>query len=149
MLFAITAFSLSVNFWGNEFILFPKDDVRHHYIYYEAQEGTSIEQTDLLAKNLVDQITQTTESDQIEGLLTQSGMQSKRFFASGGKGESTGEMFLFLKENSKYRKNPEVLLKKLRNIDNKDFKTLQFEARGAGPSCGICCSYNLYFTRPS
>ncbi|MDE0151315.1 MAG: efflux RND transporter permease subunit [Bdellovibrionales bacterium] len=136
VLLAITAFSISVSFWGNEFILFPKDDVRHHYIYYEAKEGASIEQTDLLAKRLVNQITQTTGADQIEGLLTQSGMQNQRFSASGGKGESTGEMFLLLKEDSKYRKKPEVLLKKLRNIDNKDFKTLRFEALGAGPPVG-------------
>ncbi len=135
-LIVFTAFSISVNFWGNEFILFPKDDVRHHYIYYEVEEGSSIEQTDLLAKKLVNQITQTTGMDQIEGLLTQSGLQSRRFFASGGKGESTGEMFLLLKEDSKYRKKPEVLLKKLRNIDNKDFKILRFEALGAGPPVG-------------
>ena len=32
----LTVFSLSVNFWGNKFVLFPKDDVRQHHIYYEA-----------------------------------------------------------------------------------------------------------------
>lgn len=133
---AFTIFSLSVNFWGNEFVLFPRDDVRHHYIYYEAEEGSSIEQTDLLAKNLVDQITEATGTDQIEGLLTQSGMQSRRFFSSGGKSENTGEMFLLLKEDSQYRKKPEALLKKLRSIDNKNFKTLRFESLGAGPPVG-------------
>jgi len=135
-LFVITAFSISVNFWGNDFILFPRDNVRHYHIQYEAPKGSSIEKTDNLAKDLVDQVIKITGMDQIEGLLTQTGTQGGIFSSPDGKGESTGEMLLLLKEKSKYRKIPEALLKKLRTIDNKEFETLRFEALGAGPPVG-------------
>ncbi len=136
ILTAFTVFSISINFWGNEFVLSPRNDVRHHYIYYEITAGSSIEQTDMAAKKLANQIIQTAGEDQVEGLLTQSGLKSRIFSVSGGKGEHTGEMFLLLKENSKFRKKPKELLKKFRKIENKDFKTLRFEARRAGPPVG-------------
>ena len=106
-------------------------------------EGSSIEQTDKMTQRLVNQIIQITGEDQMEGLLTQSG---RKFFSSDGKRENMGEIFLLLKEKSKYRKNSEVLLKKLRTIEKKDFKILRFEAMRAGPPVGY--AVHLVFTSP-
>ena len=131
----IIIFSFSVNFWGNKFILFPKNDVRHYYIYFEAPEGSSTEETDRLSEKLIDSI-YSVAGEEIEGLLTQSGGQGLKFFRAKGSGESTGEMFLLLKEDSFYRRRPEILLEKLRNIEHSYLETLQFEPRGGGPPVG-------------
>ena len=136
-LIGLVFFSLSINFWGNQFILFPKSDVRHYSIYYEAEEGMSIEKTDALTPLLIEKIIQTTGLDQIEGLMSQTGNKSGFFSkASSVAGEHNGEMYLLLKRNSIHRTQSEALLKKLRSIDPGPFKVLQFEARAGGPPVG-------------
>ena len=128
-------FSISVNFWGNKFILFPKDDVREYVIKFELDEGAALAKTDNLSKNLALKIIETAGEAHIEGLLSQAG-GSAFGFSGGDAAESKGDMILTLKENSSYRKQPKKLLKKLRNIEKKPFKTLQFEAMRGGPPVG-------------
>ena len=120
----------------NEFILFPKDNVRQFYVYYETKSGTSVEQTDRLVQSLGNQVLSTVGSKNLEGLLTQSGGQGHAFFSKGKSGEHTGEMWLLVKEKSKYRTKPMKLLKKLRAIKNDNFEVLRFDVQAGGPPVG-------------
>ena len=118
--------SLMTSVLWNEFILFPKDNVRKFRVYYEAESGTSIEKTDRLVQSLAHQVLEAVGTKDLKGLLTQ----------SGGYGEHAGEMWILVKEKSKYRTNPKVLLKKLRSIQNNNFEVLRFGSKAGGPPVG-------------
>ena len=134
----LIAFSLSVNFWGNQFILFPKSDVRHYHVLFTAEEGSSIQQTDSFTHELIKDIIETVQLKNIAGLISKSGMNAGSSFV--GKqtqpGEHIGEMILLLKKDSPLRSKSESLLKKLRTIDKKSFQNVQFEALAGGPPVG-------------
>ena len=138
LLTALIAFSLSVNFWGNQFILFPKSDVRHYHVLFTALEGTSIQKTDSLTRKLIQDIISTVQLKNMAGLISKSGMNAGTSF--GGKktqpGEHIGEMILLLKTDSPLRSESESLLKKLRTIDKGSFENVQFEALAGGPPVG-------------
>ncbi len=136
ILFGMIIASLWINARWNEFILFPKDNVRKFYIYYETKPGTSVEQTDQWVESLTDQVLNKVEMDEIKGLLTQSGGQGHAFFSKGKSGENTGEMWLLVKDDSKYRTQPMALLKKLRTIKDDKFEILRFDVQAGGPPVG-------------
>ena len=138
LLTVLIIFSLSVNFLGNQFILFPKSDVRHYHVLFTAQEGTSIEKTDSFTRELIEDIIETVQLKNIDGLISKSGMNAGSSFV-GKKtqpGEHIGEMILLLKKDSPLRSKSESLLKKLRTIDKKSFQNVQFEALAGGPPVG-------------
>ena len=86
--------SFSVNFWGNEFILFPSNDVRYYTIMFEAEEGSSIQHTDELSAYIIPQIIQTVGEENIEGLISKSGQQTGFGRTANIGGEYSGEMTL-------------------------------------------------------
>ena len=135
-LLGLIAGSVFVSVKWNEFILFPKNDVRKFYVYYETKPGTSVEKTDQSVQSLIDQILDTVTKKEIKGLLTQSGGRGNAFYTQGKSGEHTGEMWLLVKDDSYYRTRPMELLKKFRAIKNDQFEVLRFDVSGGGPPVG-------------
>ena len=136
ILFSMISGSVAISAQWNEFILFPKNNIRQFYTYYETKPGTSVEQTDRWVRSLVDQVLNVVGINEIKGLLTQSGGQGQAFSSSGKSGENTGEMLLLVKDDSTYRTQPMILLEKLRKIKNDKFEVLRFDAHAGGPPVG-------------
>lgn len=145
-LFGIIIFSTSMNFWMNEFILFPKDDVTKYIISYETRLGSSAEKTDIQSQYLISQIIKTVGAKEIDGLLSYSGAGYSGIGTSGNPSNNSGNMLLILKTDSDYRHLPAVMIKKLRDINVSQFKSVYFRKRGGGPPIGdaVHAVFNSY-----
>ena len=130
----ILAGSLSINFFVNKFILFPKENIEWYSAHFDIEKGSSLNKFKEKTRELEKAVREIIGSKKLE--YTTAHIDSLR---------SSGDLYFKLYENIAVQSHHEDVLKNLRVLKEKLlFKKLRFEARRPGPDLGRPVKIILY-----
>ncbi len=128
--------SLSLSYFKNRFILFPKDKVEIYSAKFEMKKKLSDEEMKTKTVRLSEQIRKTIGEQNVKHSYSFINSSPGAGFAGGpDTGRGKGSLYVEIYEKKARKLQHTEVLKKLQTIDN-SFKKLRFEAIRPGPPIG-------------
>jgi multidrug efflux pump subunit AcrB len=134
--FALILASLLLMIFGNQFILFPAEQIEIYTAKIEAPKGTPIETTARYAAELSQEILKKAPewTREVNGRVGTSKFSPDD--PKGGDGDSQGLIMIYANDHAKFNVKHTDFLAKLRSIDTKKYGTVVFEELINGPPVG-------------
>ncbi len=134
---ALLAAAILVTAYGNQFEIFPQEDVEIYTVKLEAAQGTPAAKTAAMAIELADRLVAEIGSDKIGDIALTVGTTQTEINDSYAKyGDHTANMTLVFPIEIAKGQKTESVLKRMRSVPGGDFVSVSYLARAAGPPVG-------------
>ena len=131
--------STLLNVKANRFELFPSEEVEYYFASFEAPITNTIEQTDLMARELSEKIRSLLKED-IRYIVARVGNMRIGTSGESKSGDYVGMLTVAIHSERAKALNPIKVLRSLRKIDRGPFNKLVFEVARNGPPVGQALS---------